>query len=150
MGGGLRSRQILSKLNNFFLLEQYQYSKVLLFFFLAAPSSSRCLVVGLSVWWSVSPLVRSSETFLKKCPLEYQIVTKTYLKPTYLSTYLCDSSDNSGSSDSSHSRDKKMFYQKTFFPKQLFVTKNCYFKGKKLVSQLTCSHHKKITKQKFF
>ena len=60
--------------------------------FLAAPSSSRRLGVGLSVWLSVSllvcPSVRPFETFVKKWPLEYQIVTKIYLKPTYLPTYL--------------------------------------------------------------
>ena len=48
--------------------------------FLAASSSSRSLVVvGLSVCLS--------RDFVKKLPLEYQIVTKTYLKPTYLPTY---------------------------------------------------------------
>ena len=33
------------------------------------------------------------------------MVTKTYLKPTYLPTYLCDSSDSWDSSDSSDSCD---------------------------------------------
>ena len=39
------------------------------------------------------------------------MVTKTYLKPTYL----CDSSDSSDSSESSDSSD-----QKTYFTKNLF------------------------------
>ena len=46
--------------------------------------------------------------FVKKWLLENQIVTKTFLKPTYLPTYLpylCDRSDINGSSDSSDSRD---------------------------------------------
>ena len=58
---------------------------------------------------------------MKKWPLEYKIVTKTYLP-----SYLCDSSDGSDisdisdSSDSSDSSDTK----KTFFHKQLFSHKN--------------------------
>ena len=46
--------------------------------FLAALSSSRSLVVGPLVCPSVGPLM-----FVKKLPLEYQRVIKTYL-PTYL------------------------------------------------------------------
>ena len=44
---------------------------------------------------------------MKKLTLEYQIVTKTYLKPTYLcnSSDSCDSSDSSDNSDSSGSSD---------------------------------------------
>ena len=38
---------------------------------------------------------------MKKLPLEYQIITEAYLKPTYLPTNLCDSSDGNDSSDSS-------------------------------------------------
>ena len=52
--------------------------------FLAALSSSRCLVVSLSVGRSVG----WSYIFVKSWPLEYQIDTKTYQKPTYLPTYL--------------------------------------------------------------
>ena len=67
---------------------------------------SRCLSFG-------------REEFVKKIPLKYQMVTKTYLKhtylpnylptflPTYLATYLCNSSDTSDSSDSSDSIEKK-------------------------------------------
>ena len=73
---------------------------------------------------------------MKKQPLEYQIVTKTYLKPNYLSTYLCDSSDGSDSSDisdisdSSDSNDKKILSLKNFcskptnfFSQKKFLTK---------------------------
>ena len=63
-------------------------------------------------------------TFVKKWPLEYQIVTKTYLPSN-----LCDSSDSSdtcNSSDSSYR--KKNFNNKTFFLqfflKQQNLTKN--------------------------
>ena len=62
--------------------------------FLAALSSSRSLVV--------CPSVRPG-MFVKKWPLEYHKVIKSYL-----STYLwdsSDSSDSSGSSDSSYSSD---------------------------------------------
>ena len=48
--------------------------------FLAALSSSRSLVVRPSVCW----LFGQSENFVKKWPLQYQLVTKTYLQPTYL------------------------------------------------------------------
>ena len=53
--------------------------------FLAALSSSRSLVVGPSVGPSIGPT-----TFVKKWPLEYWKVNKTYLP-----TYLWDSSDGS-------------------------------------------------------
>ena len=43
----------------------------LYFAFLAAPSSSRSLVVS----WLVRSLVGRSETFVKKLPLEYRMVT---------------------------------------------------------------------------
>ena len=42
---------------------------------------------------------------MKKLPLEYQMVTKSYLKPNFLPTYLCDSGNSSDSSDISDSRD---------------------------------------------
>ena len=57
------------------------------------------------VWWFVCVSVGRSETFLKEWPLEYQMINKTYLRPTYLPTYLCDSSDGSDNSDSSESID---------------------------------------------
>ena len=63
-----------------------RYIESLKIFFLAASSSSRSLVVGLSVRRSVCPSVGLSVDFVKKLPLEYQMVTKTYLKPTYLPT----------------------------------------------------------------
>ena len=88
--------------------------------FLAAPSSSQSLVVGWSVGrlvgWSVGrlvgPLVCLSESFVKKWPLEYKMLTLTYL-PIYLCDSSdrsdrwnsCDVSDSSDSSDSSASSD---------------------------------------------
>ena len=68
--------------------------------FLAALSSSRSLVVGQLVGWSVGRSVRRSVMFVKKWPLEYQKVIETYL-----CTYLQDSSDSSDSSYSSDSSD---------------------------------------------
>ena len=44
---------------------------------------SSCRSVGLSVCRGVGRL----GDFVKKLPLEYQMATKTYLKPTYLPTY---------------------------------------------------------------
>ena len=69
--------------------------------FLAALSSSRCLVVR--------PYV-GRYTFVKKWPYEYQMVTWTYL-PVYLcdssdSCDSCDSYDSFDSSDSSDSSDR--------------------------------------------
>ena len=74
--------------------------------FLAALSSSRRLFICPSVRQSNRPSVRRSigpsvsplVMFVKKWPLEYQKVIKTYL-----CTYLRDSSDGSDSSDSSES-----------------------------------------------
>ena len=89
--------------------------------FLAALSSSWSLVVrpsvGRSVGRSVGPSVGPSVMFVKKWPLEYWKVIKTYL-PTYLwdssdSSDICDicdscdSIDISDSSDSSDSSDTK-------------------------------------------
>ena len=62
--------------------------------FLAALSSSWSLAVGPSVCPLVGPSVGRSVTFVKKLPLEYQMVTETYLP-----TYSWDSSDSSESSD---------------------------------------------------
>ena len=56
-------------------------------FFLAALSSSRSLVVCLSVGWLVGWLVCWSLGVCEKMTLEYQMVNKTFLKPTYLHTY---------------------------------------------------------------
>ena len=70
--------------------------------FLAALSSSRSLVVCLSVRPSVGPSVGPPVgplMFVKKWPLEYQKVIKTNI-PTYL-WYSRDTSDSSDSSDSS-------------------------------------------------
>ena len=75
--------------------------------------------------------VQSSERFVKKLPLEYQKVTKTYLP-----SYLCDSSDGSDisdtsdSCDSSDSSDQKSFFLNCFFflPKNLFSTKTNFTK----------------------
>ena len=107
--------------------------------FLAAQSSSRCLVVRRSV----GPLV----TFVKKLPLEHQMVTKTYLpynlydssdssdsSESYDSSDSSDSSDSCYSSDSSDSSDQKQICSPIFFvDKYIFFTKktgfhkiNCY------------------------
>ena len=77
--------------------------------FLAAQSSSRSLVVGPLVGPSVGP----SDTFVKKWPLGFQTVTKTYVP-----SYLYDSSDSSDSCDSSDSSD-----QNTFFTNKKMMTK---------------------------
>ena len=69
------------------------------YFFLAALSSSRSPVVC----QSICPSICLSETFAKKWHIESQIVTKTYLKPAYLPTYLRDSSGGSDSSDTKKS-----------------------------------------------
>ena len=56
------------------------------------------------------------------------MVTKIYLKPTYLPTYLCDSSDSSDKSDSSDSSDRS----NSSDTQHLFVTKkNVVTKTKK-------------------
>ena len=66
--------------------------------FLAALSSSRSLVVGPSVRWSVRPLVGPSVIFVKKWSLEYQKVIITHLRAYLLdSSYIRDSSDSSES-----------------------------------------------------
>ena len=92
--------------------------------FLAAPSSSRRLVVGVSVRWSASPFVRlpvrpSVQDFCEKVTF---IVSNC--NPTYQPTYLCESNY------SSDSKDKKLFSQKTFFQKQFFYINklSCYKK----------------------
>ena len=81
---------------------QVRLPSCLAFTFLAALSSSKSLVVGPSV----GPSVRPSVVFVKKWPLEYQKVNKTYF-PTYLwdSSESSDSRDSRDSSDSSDSSD---------------------------------------------
>jgi len=81
--------------------------------FLAAQSSSRSLVVCLSV---------ARETFVKTFAkkVEYQMVTKPYLH-----SYLSYSSDNSDSSDSSDSSDQKTCFTNNFFL-QTCVTKKLF------------------------
>ena len=84
--------------------------------FLAAQSGSRSLVVRPLVGWSFG----SSETFVKKGPFEYQMVTKSYLP-----FYLCDSSDRT---------DQKSFLTKNFFHKKklnFFLLTNKTFTKKK-------------------
>ena len=80
--------------------------------FLAAQSSSRSLVVCLSV--ACETFVK---TFAKKSLLEYQMVTKPYLH-----SYLCYSSDNSDRSDSS----EHIFFLPTFFS-PIFCDQNFFF-----------------------
>ena len=103
--------------------------------FLAAQSSSRRLVVSRSV----GPSVGWSVTLVKKLPVEYQMVTKTYL-PSYLcnssdssdssdSCYSSDSSESSYNSDSSDSRDSSN--QKNLFTKLLFFHQKFFFTTKK-------------------
>ena len=76
------------------------------FLFLAALSSSRNLNVG----WLVILLVDLCEE------ITYRVLNgiKTYLKPTYLHTYLCHSNDGSDISESSDKSDRSN--------KQKFVT----------------------------
>ena len=88
--------------------------------FLAASSTSRSLVS------------RPSEDFVKKLPLEYRMVTKTYLKPTYLcdSSDSCDSFNSSDSSESSDSSDQKTVFtnkQTKNCTKKLFFLKTTFF-----------------------
>ena len=87
--GGQGGQNISKNLNRFIAAHHSLYSQIenqdrqlRSWQFLAASSNSRSLVVGRSVRRSVG---RSGD-FVKKLPLEYQIVTKTYLKPTYLPT----------------------------------------------------------------
>ena len=101
--------------------------------FLAAQSSYRSLVV--------CPSVRCV-MFVKKWPLKYQKVIKTYL-PTYLwdssdgsdspdsfdrsdSSDSSDSSDRSDSRDNSDSSDPKLFSTKNFFHKKTFFPQNFF------------------------
>ena len=100
--------------------------------FLAAQMSSRSLVVGRSVGWSVG----LSEGFVKQWLIEYQMVTKAYL-PTYLwdssdssdssdsrdSSDSSDSSDSNDSSDSSDRSDQKNFFSQFFFSPIIFTQK---------------------------
>ena len=91
-----------------------------LWLFLAAQSSSR----SQAVCWLV--------TFVKKWPLEYQKVIKTYL-PTYLWNS-CDSSDSNDSSDSSEQNNvftRKLFYP-FFFNLQKNFLQRIFFHQKKL------------------
>ena len=97
--------------------------------FLAALSSSR-LVVCLLVCWPVY--------LCEKVTFRVSNLPKTYLKSTYLLTYLCDSSANSGSSDSSERSDSSDSYdgsnisdssdRRTFYLKQLFFSHNKNYK----------------------
>ena len=91
--------------------------------------------------------------FLKKWPLEYQIVTKTYLPSNLCDSSdgsdssnrsdSCDSSDTSDISDSSDSSDQKKICQKKTF----FLTKQLYFNNKNIL-QIFFSSQKKVVHQK--
>ena len=87
---------------------------------------------------SVRPSVHPLVTIVKKLPLEYQMVTKTYLPSNVYdnsdgsdSSYSSDSNDSNGScdrSDSSDSGDRSD--QNTFFPTKIFSSpfyKNNFF-----------------------
>ena len=89
-----------------YLNYMYIYSLYLILYF-QLPSAA------LEVQLSVVSSVGRSQDFVKQLPLEYQIVTKTYL-PAYLcnSSDICDSNDSSDSSDSSDQ--KNIFPQNTF------------------------------------
>ena len=103
--------------------------------FLAALSSSRTLVVSLSVCLSVDPSVRD---VCEKWPLEYQKVIKTYLP-----TNPCDSSYSSDSSDSSDSSARSYTKNHTTSKKNhLTNNKNHATSPQKIMQTL----HKKITK----
>ena len=108
------------------------------------------------VYWLVG-----GKTFVKKLPLEYQGVTKTYLKLTYLLTYLCDrsaSSDSSDSSDVSDSSDSSQSSersdtsdtndQKVLFHQQLFFSP--FFFSQKKYFNKNLLHQKKLWKKKLF
>ena len=103
--------------------------------FLAAQSSSWSLVVGPSV------------TFVKKWPLECQMVTKTFLPSN-----ICDSNHSSDSSDCS----ENLFFHKikTFFsPKKLFINQKKEFHQKKTFFHQKAQIVMKITRsspEKFF
>ena len=90
---------------------------------------------------------------MKKLFLEYQMLTKTYLKPTYLPTYLCDSSYSSDSSDCSDSSDSSdssddsdSSNQKNYFHKKPFFTKNLFSQKKNVSKQI---YQKKIWQNLF-
>ena len=85
----------------------------------------------------VRPLIIPSVTFVKKWPLGYQMVTKTYLPSN-----LYDSTDNSDSSESSDR--SKSWTVVTVVP---VVTKKTYFTIF-LVLVLVLSHTKKFHKKK--
>ena len=92
------------------------------------------------------------------------MVTKTHLKPTYLPTYLCNSSDScdsccssesSESSDSSDSSDQTTYFsnKKTFFsqknPKKTFFTKNIFLPNKSKCDQNQTQNVTKLKNSKF-
>ena len=63
--------------------------------FLAAPSSSRSLIVGWFVGWLVRPSVRGL------CDkVTFRVSNSDLYLPTYLPIYLCNSTDSSNSCDS--------------------------------------------------
>ena len=104
----------------------------------------------MSSYTSVRPSVRQSVAFLKKWPLEYQIVTKTYL-PSNLSDYSesSDSSESSESSDSSECRDssdksdkKNFFLKKLIFPPKTF----CFHKKNFVLPEYLLSQQENKTK----
>ena len=68
------------------------------------------------------------------------MVTKTYLKPTYLPTYLPDRSDSCESCDSSDSSETTYFYLKTILKNKLFL--------KTKPEILFFCKHKKISQKK--
>ena len=114
------------------------------YIFLAASSSSRSQFVCQSVSVSVGRLV----DFVKKLPLEYQILTKTYL-PTYLCDSIggSDSSDRSNSSDSSDQQNK-FTTKKTFLPTKNYKPK--FHKKKKIYQKVkSCQKWEIINLKKF-
>ena len=102
--------------------------------------------------WLVGPLVGPLVTFVKKWPLEYQMVTKTYITSNLCdssnSSDSCDNSDSSDSSDRSDSSDQKVVSPKTFFTKKnIFSCHNSFFSQQKkpiLTKNLNCDETQKL------
>ena len=142
MGGGLRSRHILSKLYKCFYQNNTNNLEFCCSQFLAAPSSSTCLVVCPSVRWSSSLLVLQSKTFVKKRPLMYNIVTKTYQN---LLTYV--TIEAVVTQNCFH---QKPFTQNNFFTENFFFTNNIFPTKKNVLPNKKTIHQKKIVKISFY
>ena len=94
--------------------------------------------------WPVCLSISPSESFVKKEPLEYQMVTKTYL-PSYI-CYRCDGSDISDSSDSN---DQKNISPQHLFSQKKMFTKNFFHKNKVFTKKFTTKFLFFFTKRLF-